>query len=67
MAETPASLPPPRRFLRPLPDETIEQVAARAAASTDDLRLWNPHIFATRRPPGLFTVADIVFTEPPGE
>lgn len=67
MGATPPSLPPRRRFLTPLSEETIDQIAARAAAAADDLKRWNPHIFETRRPPGLLTGSDIVFIEPPRE
>lgn len=64
-------LPPKRRFVSPLPDETIEQLAARAmpnepvAAAVDKIKSWNLHIFAMRRPPGLITGSDVVFVEPP--
>jgi hypothetical protein len=64
-------LPPQRRFVTPLPEETIEQIAARGlpgepvAAAVDKIKSWNLHIFAMRRPPGLLTGSDIVFIEPP--
>ena len=68
---TPPALAPQRRFVTPLPDETVEQIAARAmpgeavAAAVDRIKSWNLHIFAMRRPPGLLTGSDIVFVEPP--
>jgi hypothetical protein len=64
-------LAPKRRFVSPLPDETIEQIAQRAmpgeplAAAIDKIKSWNLHIFAMRRPPGLVTCSDVVFVEPP--
>jgi ketosteroid isomerase-like protein len=60
-------LAPRRRFLTPLPEETLEAIAARAALAAEDVKRWNPHIFETRRPPGLITGSDIVFVEPPTE
>jgi len=60
-----------RRFVTPGPDETVEQLAARAlpdqpnAAAVDSIRSWNLHIFAMRRPPGLLLGSDVVFVEPP--
>jgi hypothetical protein len=65
------SLSPQRRFVTPGPDETLEQLAARAlpdqpaAAAADAIRSWNLHIFAMRRPPGLLLGSDVVFVEPP--
>jgi hypothetical protein len=60
-----------RRFVTPAPDETVEQLAARAlpgedtAAAVDRIKSWNLHIFALRRPPGLLLGSDVVFVEPP--
>lgn len=60
-----------RRFVTPGPDETVEELAARAlpdqpnAAAVDAIRSWNLHIFAMRRPPGLLLGSDVVFVEPP--
>ena len=60
-----------RRFVTPGPDETVEQIAARALPgapvqkAVDDIKSWNLHIFAMRRPPGLLTGSDVVFVEPP--
>lgn len=60
-----------RRFVTPGPDETVEQLAARAMpgepveAAVDRIRSWNLHIFAMRRPPGLMLGSDVVFVEPP--
>jgi hypothetical protein len=65
------SLSPQRRFVTPSPDETLEQLAARALpgeppeAAQDKIRGWNVHIFAMRRPPGLLLGSDVVFVEPP--
>jgi hypothetical protein len=65
------SLSPQRRFLSPAPDETLEQLAARAlpgeplAAAQDRIKSWNLHIFAMRRPRGLLLGSDVVFVEPP--
>ncbi len=62
-------LSPQRRFVTPLPDETVEALARRVlpgeADATDRIRSWNLHIFAMRRPPGLMLGSDIVFVEPP--
>ena len=71
MSSPTQTLTPQRRFVTPLPDETVEQIAARAmsseplAAAVDRIKSWNLHIFAKRRPPGLLTGSDIVFVEPP--
>ena len=71
MSSTIGTLPSGRRFLTPQPDETVEQIAARALPGepTDvamyKIKSWNLHIFAMRRPPGLLTGSDIVFMEPP--
>ena len=58
-----------RRFVTPLPEETLEQLAARALPGEGDgadrIKGWNPHIFAMRRPPGLLLGSDVVFVEPP--
>jgi len=60
-----------RRFVTPGPDETVEQLAARALpeqplqAAVDGIKSWNLHIFAMRRPPGLLLGSDVVFVEPP--
>ena len=68
---TTATLSRQRRFVSPLPDETLEQLAARAlpdqplAAAMDLIRSWNLHIFVMRRPPGLLLGSDVVFVEPP--
>ncbi len=65
------ALSPQRRFVTPLPDETLESLAARALpgeavdAAADRIRSWNLHIFAMRRPPGLLLGSDVVFVEPP--
>jgi len=60
-----------RRFVTPGPDETVEELAARAlpyqenGAAVDAIRSWNLHIFAMRRPAGLLLGSDVVFVEPP--
>lgn len=60
-----------RRFLTPLPEETLEALAARALpgepleTAMDQLKSWNLHIFVMRRPPGLLLGSDVVFVEPP--
>ena len=60
-----------RRFVTPGPDETVEEIAARAmpdqatGVAVDAIRSWNLHIFAMRRPPGLLLGSDVVFVEPP--
>ncbi len=60
-----------RRFLTPRPDETVEQLAARALpgepteAAVDRIKSWNLHIFAMRKPRGLLLGSDVVFVEPP--
>ena len=60
-----------RRFVSPLPDETLEQLAARALpdqpaeAAMEQIKSWNLHIFLMRRPPGLLLGSDVVFVEPP--
>lgn len=65
------TLSPQRRFVTPGPDETVEQLAARAlpdepvAAAVDRIKSWNLHIFVMRRPPGLLLGGDVVFVEPP--
>ena len=60
-----------RRFVTPEPDETVEELAARALpdegleSAVDSIKSWNLHIFAMRRPPGLLLGSDVVFVEPP--
>lgn len=60
-----------RRFVTPEPDETVEELAARALprepleTAVDRIKSWNLHIFAMRRPPGLMLGSDVVFVEPP--
>jgi hypothetical protein len=59
-----------RAYVHPEPDETFDQLAARAlpgeapAAALEKLKSWNLHIFL-RRPPGLLLGSDIVFIEAP--
>lgn len=60
-----------RRFVTPAPDETVEALAARAMADTpletavEQIKGWNLHIFAMRKPRGLMLGSDVVFVEPP--
>jgi hypothetical protein len=60
-----------RRFLTPAPDESLEALAARALpdappeAAMEQIRAWNLHIFAMRKPRGLLLGSDVVFVEPP--
>jgi hypothetical protein len=60
-----------RRFVTPEPDETLEALAARALpeqslqAAMEQIKGWNLHIFAMRRPRGLLLGSDVVFVEPP--
>jgi len=65
------SLTTQRRFVVPQPDETVEQLAARAmpdaplAGAVEKIMSWNLHIFAMRKPRGLLLGSDVVFVEPP--
>lgn len=65
------TLTPQRRFVTPQPDETVEQLAARALpgealeGAVDRIKGWNLHIFAMRKPRGLLMGSDVVFVEPP--
>ena len=65
------SLSPQRRFVTPGPDETLEALAARAMPETaleeamEQIKGWNLHVFAMRRPRGLLLGSDVVFVEPP--
>ena len=65
------SLTRQRRFVTPGPDETVEALAARAMpdapleAAVDQIKSWNLHVFAMRRPPGLMRGSDVIFVEPP--
>ena len=58
------SLSRQRRFVTPGPDETLEELAARALpgeppeSAADRIRSWNLHIFALRKPAGLLLVTD---------
>ncbi|HEY1751828.1 MAG TPA: hypothetical protein VGG29_11220 [Caulobacteraceae bacterium] len=60
-----------RRFLTPAPDETLDGLAARGLpgepleAAMEQIRAWNLHIFAMRKPRGLLLGSDVVFVEPP--
>jgi hypothetical protein len=60
-----------RRFVTPMADESLEQLAARALPDTPldqamaQIQGWNLHIFAMRKPRGLLLGSDVVFVEPP--
>lgn len=60
-----------RRFVTPAPDETVEALAVRAMPDTpletavEQIKGWNLHIFAMRKPRGLMLGSDVVFVEPP--
>jgi len=60
-----------RRFVTPEPNESLEQLAARALPAepleraVEAIKTWNLHIFAMRRPRGLLLGSDVVFVEPP--
>ena len=64
-------LSPQRRFVTPAPDETLAELAARALPdapadeAADNIRSWNLHIFAMRKPAGLLLGSDVVFVEAP--
>jgi len=66
-------LPPIRKFVTPKTQETLESLAARALPRTplseamENIKRWNLHIFAMRRPPGLMLGSDVLFIEPPRE
>lgn len=65
------ALSPQRRFVTPMADETLEELAARAMPETpreeamQAIQGWNLHIFAMRKPRGLLLGSDVVFVEPP--
>ena len=65
------SLTTQRRFVTPLADETVEDLAARAMPGEPPedavarIKSWNLHIFVMRRPAGLLLGSDVVFVEPP--
>lgn len=60
-----------RRFVTPLAEETVEELAARSLPNeavedaVERIKGWNLHIFAMRRPAGLMLGSDVVFVEPP--
>ncbi len=60
-----------RRFVTPQPDETLETLAARALpdepveSAADQIKSWNLHVFAMRKPAGLLLGSDVIFVEPP--
>lgn len=67
------SLSRQRRFVAPLPGDTIESIAERELPdmSVEDaiaaIQGWNLHIFLMRNPAGMITGSDVVFIEPPIE
>ncbi|KQW72009.1 hypothetical protein ASE17_03825 [Phenylobacterium sp. Root77] len=60
-----------RRFVTPMAGESVQDIAARALpgepldSAVDQIRSWNLHIFAMRKPAGLILGSDVVFVEPP--
>ncbi|MEM9623948.1 MAG: hypothetical protein AAF993_20075 [Pseudomonadota bacterium] len=60
-----------RKFISPLPGDTIETIAAREMADVpqaeaiQQLTSWNLHIFLMRQPHGMVTGSDVVFIEAP--
>jgi hypothetical protein len=66
-----ATLSRQRRFILPLPGDSLAAIAARelpglsAEDAMQQLEAWNLHIFLMRRPAGLLTGCDVVFVEPP--
>lgn len=60
-----------RRFVTPMASESVQDIAARALpgepldSAVDQIRSWNLHIFAMRKPAGLILGSDVVFVEPP--
>ncbi len=64
-------LSPQRRFISPLPEDTIETIAARELPdvpleeAVQNVTSWNLHIFLMRQPHGLVTGSDVVFIEAP--
>ena len=64
------TLPQVRRFIAPEPNESFQEIAARAlpneetAAAVEKLKSWNLHIFL-RRPAGQLLGSDVEFVEPP--
>ncbi len=65
------SLSPQRKFVSPLPGDTIESIAQRELPdmaieeAVQALSSWNLHIFLMRQPNGMITGSDVVFVEPP--
>lgn len=77
-AAAPAGLPQARKYMRPLPEDTWETIAARELTdlSADDapgvLQSWNFHVFMRPAPPedsprvgNPILPSDIIFLEPP--
>lgn len=60
-----------RRFVTSMAGESVQDIAARALpgepldSAVDQIRSWNLHIFAMRKPAGLILGSDVVFVEPP--
>ena len=60
-----------RSFVTPMAGESVQDIAARALpnepqdSAVDQIRSWNLHIFAMRKPAGLILGSDVVFVEPP--
>lgn len=60
-----------RRFVTPAANETLEALAARALPETpveaamQQVRAWNLHVFAMRKPRGMLLGSDVIFVEAP--
>lgn len=76
--EASAGLPPARKYMRPLPDDTWDSIAAReltdvpADEASGVLQSWNFHVFMRPAPPedspragNPILPSDIIFLEPP--
>ena len=71
MSASASSLKPQRKFISPLPGDSIESIAQRELPHMNQeeavqaLSSWNLHIFLMRQPNGMITGSDVVFIEPP--
>lgn len=77
-SDTPQTLPPARNYVRPLPEDTWETIAARELTDMPEeeasgvLQSWNFHVFMRPAPPtdspragNPILPSDIIFLEPP--